>query len=94
MPEKSFSLIALPVLPEGVTKDFQNFLSTIVNNFIEIQPNFNTKCNWWYKFGGIQSRRRLFLNGLMSAAKRKKFGQLLESCISGTARLIPFKFDT
>ena len=42
--KKSFILIALPILPVGVMKDFQN-LSTIINNsiFIEIQPNFNAK---------------------------------------------------
>ena len=42
---KSFNSIALPVLPGDVTKDFQKFyrLSWITLNFIEIQPNFNTK---------------------------------------------------
>ena len=46
MPEKSFSSIALLVLPGGVTKDFQNFyqLSRItLSTFIKIQPNFNVK---------------------------------------------------
>ena len=37
---------------------------------------------------------RLFLNGLMSAAKKKNFGRLLESHISGTAGPIPFKINT
>ena len=39
----------------------------------------------------------MFLNGLMSVTEEentKKFGQLLEWRISGTARPIPFKFDT
>ena len=40
MPEKSFSLIALPVLPGGMTEDFQKFYR-LVNN--KIQPNFNAK---------------------------------------------------
>ena len=38
----------------------------------------------------------LFLNGLMSVAKKntKKFGRPLELRISGTTGPIPFKFDT
>ena len=55
MPEKSFSLIAQPVLPGGVTKDFQNFyqLSWItLSILIEIQPNFNTK---WALYSIIDS---------------------------------------
>ena len=47
MPEKSFSLIALPILPGAMTKNFQNFYqlsSIILSIFIEIQPNFNAKC--------------------------------------------------
>ena len=46
MPEKSFSLIALSVLPGDVTKDFKIFnqLSWITCSiFIEIQLNFNVK---------------------------------------------------
>ena len=45
MPE-NFSWIALPVLPGGVTKDFQKFYQLswiILSIFIEIQPNFNAK---------------------------------------------------
>ena len=43
---KSFSLIALPVLPGGITKDFQNFYQLLwitLSILIEIQPNFNAK---------------------------------------------------
>ena len=50
MSEKSFSLIALPILPGGVMKDFHQ-LSWITHSiFIEIQPNFNAK---WALYGII-----------------------------------------
>ena len=68
-----------------------------------MQPNFNAK---WALYSIIDSTnlaefevwRRLFLNGSMSVVSKKKnmkkFGQLLEPCISGTAGPIPLKFDT
>ena len=55
MPEKSFSSIALPVLPGGVMKDFQIFyrLSCItLSILIKIQPNFNTKWALYSRIDG------------------------------------------
>ena len=99
-------MIALPILPGGVAKDFQNYFYQLLwithSIFIEIQPNFNAKWALYNIIDGVnlvefEVGGRLFLNGLMSVVKKKntkKFGWLLESRISGTAEPIPFKFDT
>ena len=99
--KKSFSLIALPIYLEVWWMIFKLFIN-YHEQLAKILLKSNAK-NALYsiidgaKFGGIWSRGGLFLNGLMSAVKKKnvkKFEQLLELRISGTAGLIPFKFDT
>ena len=100
MPEKSFSSIALPILPGGVMKNFQNFYGLLwitLSIFIEIQPNFYTKWALYSIIDGANlAEFELFLSGLMSVAKKKnmkKLEWLLELRMLGTAGPIPFKFD-
>ena len=84
---KSFSSIALPILPGSMTKDFQIFLSTIVNNSL----NFYAKWGLYSIIDGTNFAELLFLNGLMSVAMKE---EILEPCILGTVGSIPVIFDT
>ena len=98
-----FQLDSITCFTWGVTKHFQKFLSTIMNNLLKFYWNptkFLMQSRHYSIIDsanlGIRSRGRLFLNRLMSAMKKKnikKFGQILEPCILETAGPISLKFD-
>ena len=67
-------------------------------NCIEIQVNFNTN---WVLYSIIHGANlaelevgKVVLKIVAKKKNTKKFGRLLEPCISGTAGQIPFKFDS
>ena len=65
-----------------------------MNNSLNFNSNFNTKWALCSIIDGANLEEFEVGEDCVAKKKKNKFGRLLEPRISGTARPIPFKFDT